>query len=82
LKKKKVCACFVLHLLPQDQKHQCAALSVTFVEMIDDDVRNVIKRIVIGISIVNELLADISSGSNTLLNANLVVFEWAFFTYL
>jgi hypothetical protein len=30
-----------------DQKHQCTALSVEFVEMIDED-RNVLKRIVMG----------------------------------
>jgi hypothetical protein len=47
LKKKKVCARFVPHLLTLDQKHQSAALSVEFVEMIDDD-KNVLKRIVTG----------------------------------
>jgi hypothetical protein len=40
LKKKKVCARFVPHLLTPDQKHQHAASSVEFVEMVDDD-RNV-----------------------------------------
>jgi hypothetical protein len=34
-----------LEMLPLDQKHHCAALSVEFVEMTDDD-RNVFKRIV------------------------------------
>jgi hypothetical protein len=47
LKKKKVCACFVLHLLMPDQKHQHPASSVEFVEMTNDD-RNVLKRIVTG----------------------------------
>jgi hypothetical protein len=45
LKKEKVCACFVPHLLMQDQKHQRAASSVEFVEMIHTD-RNFVKRIV------------------------------------
>jgi hypothetical protein len=45
LKKKKVCARFVPHLLTPDQKHQHAASSVELVEMIDDD-RNASKRIV------------------------------------
>jgi hypothetical protein len=39
LKKKKVYARFVPHLLTPDQKHQRAAPSVEFVEMTDD--RNV-----------------------------------------
>jgi hypothetical protein len=47
LKNKKVCANFVPHLLRPDQKHQRAASSVEFVEMNDDD-RNVLKRIVTG----------------------------------
>jgi hypothetical protein len=47
LKKKKVCAHFVPHLLTLDQKHQHAASSTEFVEMSDDD-RNVFKRIVTG----------------------------------
>jgi hypothetical protein len=47
LKKKKVCACFVPHLLTPDQKHRRAASSVEFVEMIGGD-RNVLKRIVTG----------------------------------
>jgi hypothetical protein len=47
LKKKKACAHFVPHLLTPDQKHQRAASSVKFVEMIDDD-RNVLKRTVTG----------------------------------
>jgi hypothetical protein len=34
-KKKKVCARFVPHLLTSDPKHQCAALSVEFAEMIE-----------------------------------------------
>jgi hypothetical protein len=42
-----VCARFVPHSLTLDQKHQRAALSVEFVEMIDDD-RNVLKTIVTG----------------------------------
>jgi hypothetical protein len=42
LNKKKVCARFVHHLLTPDQKHQRAASSVEFVEMIDED-RNVSK---------------------------------------
>jgi hypothetical protein len=46
LKKKKVCAHFVPHLLMPDQKHQRAASSVEFVEMIDN--RNVLKRTVTG----------------------------------
>jgi hypothetical protein len=46
LRKKKVCARFV-HFLTPDQKHQRAASSVEFVEMIDDD-RNVLKRTVTG----------------------------------
>jgi hypothetical protein len=46
LKKKKIYAHFVPHLLTLSQKHQCAASSVEFVEMIDDD-RNILKRIVI-----------------------------------
>jgi hypothetical protein len=37
MKKKKVCAHFVPHLLTPDQKHQGAASSVEFDEMIDDD---------------------------------------------
>jgi hypothetical protein len=45
LKNKKVCARFIPHLLIPDQKHQHAASSVEFVELIDDD-RNVLKRIV------------------------------------
>jgi hypothetical protein len=45
LKKKKGCAHFVCHLLTPDQKHQRAASSVEFVEMIDDD-RTVLKMIV------------------------------------
>jgi hypothetical protein len=44
-KKKKVCAHFA-HLLTPDQTHQCAALSVEFVEMTDD--RNALKRTVTG----------------------------------
>jgi hypothetical protein len=40
LKKKKVCVRFIPHLLTPDQKHQSAALSFEFVEMIDND-RNV-----------------------------------------
>jgi hypothetical protein len=47
LKKKKACAPFVPHLLTPDQKHQCTAPSVEFVEMIDDE-RNVLKRTVTG----------------------------------
>jgi hypothetical protein len=47
LKKKKVCACFVPRSLTPDQKHQRAASSVEFIEMIDDN-RNVLKRIVTG----------------------------------
>jgi hypothetical protein len=47
LKKKKVCARFVPHLLMPDQKHQRAASSVEFVDMVDDD-RNVLKGIVTG----------------------------------
>jgi hypothetical protein len=47
LKRKKVCAPFVPHLLTPDQKHQRAASSVEFVEMTDDD-RNVLKRIATG----------------------------------
>jgi hypothetical protein len=47
LKKKKVSAHFVLPLLIPDQKHQRAASSAEFVEMIDD-YRNVLKRIVTG----------------------------------
>jgi hypothetical protein len=47
LKKKKVCAPFVTYFLTPYQKHQHAALSVEFVEIIDDD-RNVLKRIVTG----------------------------------
>jgi histone-lysine N-methyltransferase SETMAR len=47
LKKKKVCARFVPHLLTLDQKHQRCALSVEFVEMSDDDT-NVLKRTVTG----------------------------------
>jgi hypothetical protein len=47
LKKKKVCARFVPHLLTPDQTHQRAASPVEFVEMIDDD-RNILKRIVTG----------------------------------
>jgi hypothetical protein len=42
-----MCAPFVLHLLTPDQKHERAALSVEFVEVIDDD-RNILKRIVTG----------------------------------
>jgi hypothetical protein len=45
LKKKKVRARFVSHLLTPDQKHKRPASSVEFVEIIDD-VRNVLKRIV------------------------------------
>jgi hypothetical protein len=37
LKKKKVCAHFVPHLLRPDQQHECAASSVEFVKMTDDD---------------------------------------------
>jgi hypothetical protein len=47
LEKKKVCARFVRHLLTPDQKHQRAAWSVEFAEIIDDD-RNVLIRIVTG----------------------------------
>jgi hypothetical protein len=47
LKKKKVCAHFVPHLLTLNQIYQRDASSVEFVEMIDDD-RNVLKRIVTG----------------------------------
>jgi hypothetical protein len=47
LKKKKVCAHFVPHLLTPDQQHQHTAFSVEFVEMTDDD-RNVLKRAVTG----------------------------------
>jgi hypothetical protein len=47
LKRKKVRARSVPHLLTPDQKHRRAASSVEFVEMIDDD-RNVLKRIVTG----------------------------------
>jgi hypothetical protein len=47
LRKKKVCACFVPHLLTPDQKYQCTASSGESVEMIDDD-RNILKRIVTG----------------------------------
>jgi hypothetical protein len=43
LKKEKVCAHFVPLLLMLDQKHKHVALSIEFVEMIDDD-RNVLKR--------------------------------------
>jgi hypothetical protein len=43
LKKKKVCARFVPHLLTPDQKHQGTASSVEFVEMIDYN-RNVLKK--------------------------------------
>jgi hypothetical protein len=46
LKKRKVSICFVPHLLTLDQKHQCAASSIEFVEMTDD--RNILKRIVTG----------------------------------
>jgi histone-lysine N-methyltransferase SETMAR len=46
LKKKNVCARFVPHLLTPDQKHQCPASPVEFVEMVDD--RNVLTRIVTG----------------------------------
>jgi hypothetical protein len=46
-KRKKVCARFVPHLLKPDQKHQRAASSVEFVEIIDD-VINVLKKIVTG----------------------------------
>jgi hypothetical protein len=47
LKKKIMSTHFVPRLLTPDQKHQCAASSVEFVEMIVDD-RNVLKRIVTG----------------------------------
>jgi hypothetical protein len=47
LKKKKVCARFVSHLLTPDLKHQRAASSVEFVEMIGDN-RNVLKSIIAG----------------------------------
>jgi hypothetical protein len=40
LKRKKVCARFGLRLLTLDQKHECSASSVEFVEMTDED-RNV-----------------------------------------
>jgi hypothetical protein len=46
-KKKSVCACFVPYLLTPDQKHERTALSVEFVEMIDND-RNVLKTIETG----------------------------------
>jgi hypothetical protein len=42
-----VSARFVSHLLTPDQEHRCAASSLEFVEMIDDD-RNVLKRFVTG----------------------------------
>jgi hypothetical protein len=42
-----VCAQFVSHLLKPDQKPECIANSVEFVEMIHDD-RNVLERIVTG----------------------------------
>jgi hypothetical protein len=42
-----VCASFIPHLLAPDQKLQCSASSVEFVEMIDDD-GNALKRIVMG----------------------------------
>jgi hypothetical protein len=42
-----VCAHCIPHLLTLDQKHQCAASSVEFVEIIDDD-RSVVKRFVTG----------------------------------
>jgi transposase len=45
LKKRKMCAHFVSHFLKPDQKPQCTASSVEFVEMIDDD-RTVLKSIV------------------------------------
>jgi hypothetical protein len=38
---------FVPHLLTRDQKHEPAASSIEFVEMVDDD-RNVLKRIATG----------------------------------
>jgi histone-lysine N-methyltransferase SETMAR len=47
LRKKKVCARFVPHLLTLDQKHQHAASSVEFLEMADDDT-NVLKRTITG----------------------------------
>jgi hypothetical protein len=47
LKKKKVRAHFVPHLLTRDQKHQRAASSVEFLEMTDDD-RNVLKKAITG----------------------------------
>jgi hypothetical protein len=47
LRKNKVCARFVPHLLKPDQEHQRAASSAEFVEMTDDD-RNVLKRIATG----------------------------------
>jgi hypothetical protein len=37
LKKRKVCARFIPHLLTPDQKHQRAASLVELVEMISDD---------------------------------------------
>jgi hypothetical protein len=46
-KKKKMCACFVPHLLMLDQKHQPTAWSVEFAEMTDEN-RNFLRRIVTG----------------------------------
>jgi hypothetical protein len=47
LKKKKVCARFVLHLLTPDRKRQRTESSVLFVEMTAGN-RNVLKRNVSG----------------------------------
>jgi hypothetical protein len=46
LNKKRVYALFVPHLLTPDETHQHAALSVKFIEMIDDG--NILKRIIMG----------------------------------
>jgi hypothetical protein len=46
LKNIKVCCCFIPHLLTPDQKHQCTASSVEFIEMIFG--RNALKGIVTG----------------------------------
>jgi len=42
-----VCARFVPHLLTPHQKHQHVALSVEFVEKIDND-KNILQKIVTG----------------------------------